>query len=948
MKDISIDIETYSSANLAKCGVYKYSESPDFEILLFGYSVDGGEVQVADIASGDEIPSDVRDALSDPSVRKHAYNAIFERVCLSRWLGKWLKPEGWLCTMVWAATLGLPFSLADVGKVLRLEEQKMTEGKALIRLFCTPNKEEHRTPISGNAEKWQIFKKYNKRDVETEMAIQARLSAFPLSDSEWRNYWLDQEINDRGILVDRQLATQAISLDEKLGADNLRRAQELTHLENPNSPIQLKEWLASNGAKVDSLSKDEVKRLINETSGDVREVLMLRQRLAKSSVKKYAAMLNVMGNDGRARGLFQFYGANRTGRFSGRLIQLQNLPQNHLPDLAEARALVRSGDIEAVTMLYDNPNDVLSQLIRTAFIPREGCRYIVADFSAIEARVIAWIAGESWRQKVFADGGDIYCASASKMFKVPVVKHGINGHLRQKGKVAELACVAEGSLVLTDVGLVPIERVTKKMLVWDGIEWVHHDGVICKGEKEVMTYDGLTATPDHLVYVQGEHLPLRFEKSAARCAHLVRSEHRGKAVRLGKDFILREALEQENESLLRPYAVPRLRKHTMAELRQFEKWEVKRMSEMLKPKAYPFVAGKAPHGGKAEMRESQRPTVSELRGKRDKILFSINNGRRTVDIEECAKCEQGEGNRQNQQRWELRGRKPEVRDPLGKYGEPSNKCDTVIPTGRVALCSVYCDGYALGGDEQKRNHQISTACREGKAKMLETHRGKVRVYDIRNAGPRHRYTVSGVLVHNCGYGGSVNALKRMGALDSGLKEDELAGLINDWRNSNPNIVRLWYDIESAAINCVKTRSETDTHGVYFIYSKGILFMYLPSGRPIAYVRPRLSVNRFGRECISYEGIGLDKKWERNETYGGKGVENLVQGTARDILVEAMQRLNARGLKIVMHVHDEVIIEAPIGTSSVEEVCRIMSETPSWAEGLLLNADGYECNFYKKE
>jgi DNA polymerase len=649
MKFISIDIETFSSVNLQKSGVYRYAESEDFDILLFGYSVDGGEVKVIDLAKGEKIPIEIINALTDDSVIKWAFNAQFERICLSKWLGMkagtYLSPKSWQCTMIWAATLGLPLSLEGVGAVLGLKKQKLSEGKNLIKYFCIPcsptksNGGRTRNLPHHDIEKWKMFTFYNKRDVETEMAIQNKLSKFPVSETEWQNYHLDQIINDCGINLDMDFVKQAISCDEKLKAENMEKAKKLTGLENPNSPAQLKDWLLKQGVKTDSLSKAVVSELLEDSDGEIYETLSIRQQLAKSSVKKYTSMENVVCSDSRARGLIQFYGANRTGRYSGRLIQVQNLPQNHLPDLKQARSLVKSGNFTALDLLYDSIQSVLSELIRTAFIPRYESRFIVADFSAIEARVIAWLAGERWRMDIFAGGGDIYCASASQMFNVPVEKNGINGHLRQKGKIAELAL---------------------------------------------------------------------------------------------------------------------------------------------------------------------------------------------------------------------------------------------------------------------------------------------------------------------GYGGSVGALKAMGAIQMGLVEDELKPIVNAWRNSNPNITSLWWRIDRAVKTVVKTKQPIEIYGIGIFYQSGILFIKLPSGRRLAYVKPLIGENRFGGESVTYEGVGGTKKWERIESYGPKFVENIVQAISRDILAEAMLRISAHGFKIVMHVHDEVVIEAPNKVSSVEEICRIMSETPAWARGLILNADGYECEFYKKE
>ena len=796
MKNLSIDIETFSSENLTKCGVYRYAEAPDFEVLLFGYSADGAPVKVVDLTAGETLPADVRSALTDPAVTKWAFNAQFERVCLSRYLGyptgQYLDPSSWHCTMVWAATLGLPLSLEGVGAVLGLEKQKLKEGKDLIRYFCTPAKAKdggliRRYPADA-PEKWALFKAYNLRDVETEMAIQQKLSKYPVTESEWSNYTLDQQINDRGIMLDRILVTQAIRCDERFKRTHMEQARSVTGLDNPNSPVQLKAWLAEKGVESASLSKAAVAEMLEKADGEVELALSLRQELAKSSVRKYTAMQTVVGSDDRARGLIQFYGANRTGRYSGRLIQSQNLPANHLPDLDTARALVRSGNTDAVEMLYDSVPLVLSELIRTAFVPKPGCRFYVADFSAIEARVIAWYARETWRMNLFKSGGDIYCQSASQMFGVPVEKHGINGHLRQKGKIAELACIAEGQLVLTDEGLVPIEKVTPKMKLWDGESWVSHGGVIYKGQKEVVPYEGLIATPDHLVWVEGQSKPIQLGAAAACGAHLVQTGNGRQPIRLGGNNQPGETVEQGHEPLL------------------------------------------------------------------------------------CA-------------------------------------------------------------DKMRR--------------FLKNNIRMARVYDIRDAGKHHRFTVSGRLVHNCGYGGSVGALKAMGALNYGLQEEELKPLVDAWRQSNPHITKFWWDVDKAASTCVRERTATETHGIRFCYQSGMMFIVLPSGRRLAYVKPKMGLNRFGNESVTYEGIGEQKKWLRLESYGPKFVENIVQATARDILAEAMLRLNAAGYPIVMHVHDEVVIEAPPDTK-LTDICSIMGQTPAWAPGLLLRADGYVCDFYKKD
>ena len=649
MKKLSCDIETFSDVDLIRCGVYKYADSPNFEMLLFAYAVDDGDVHIIDIAGGEELPEKIIQAIKSDTVVKTAYNAQFERVCLSRYLklpdGEYLNPQSWYCTAVQAAELALPLSLADVGSVLGLERQKMTEGKELIKYFCVPCKP---TKSNGNCtrnrpchdiNKWETFKKYCMRDVDVERQIADKLKMYPISDEEHRLYVLDQIINDRGVLVDSELAEQAVKLNSIQTAVAVEQAYMITGLENPNSVTQLKQWLKEKGVEIESLSKKSVKSLADETDGDVSEMLKLRLLMAKTSVKKYEAVIRSVCSDNRVHGMMRFCGANRTGRWSGNILQPQNLPQNHLPDLTLARDIVKDGDFEMLDMMFGNVPNVLSELIRTVLIPKPNHRFIVADFSAIEARVLAWIAGEQWRIDTFKNGGDIYCASASKMFKVPVEKHGVNGELRQKGKISELAC---------------------------------------------------------------------------------------------------------------------------------------------------------------------------------------------------------------------------------------------------------------------------------------------------------------------GYGGSVGALQNMGAVEMGVQENELQGLINDWRNANPHIVRFWYEVGNAAMKAIKEKTTVPLGKLVFAYERGILFIRLPSGRRLSYIKPRIGTNRFGGDSITYMGINSAKKWDRLETFGGKLTENIVQGTARDLLANALINAANAGYDTVFHVHDEIICEVPNGYGSVDELCKLMCIKPEWADGLPLNADGFECEYYKKE
>lgn len=951
MRTLSIDIETYSDVDLSKCGVYKYASSPAFEVLLFGYAVDGGDVCVVDLACGEQIPEEVISALSDTSVTKWAFNAMFERVCLSNFLGEWLEPEGWHCTMVWSATLGLPLSLEAAGAALGLEKQKLTEGKDLIRYFCVPckptkaNGGRTRNRPEHDPEKWERFKAYNLRDVETEMLIQKRLSNFPVPDAIWEEYHLDQEINDRGIGVDMELVRQAIAIDARSRERLTAAMQELTELENPNSVQQMKQWLADHGMETDTLGKKAVAELVKTAPEPLREVLSLRQQLAKSSVKKYTAMENAVCADSRAHGMFQFYGANRTGRFSGRLIQLQNLPQNHIPDLVQARALVRSGNYEALSMLYEDIPDTLSQLIRTAFVPQDGRKFIVADFSAIEARVIAWFAGERWRLKVFEDGGDIYCASASQMFHVPVEKHGVNGHLRQKGKQAELACIAEGQLVLTDKGLVPIESVTTNHKLWDGESWVKHEGVIYKGEREVIEYEGLRATPDHLVWIEGQPWPVQLGVAASCGAHLIQTGDGGQAIRLGENHIPGEKVERKNEPLLCADRVHGVWEYPMAVSFQPAERKIKRMPKMFTAKKDSLMARPQTDSGKAEMRKSKRCRLSQLWRARHKVFISKCDRSGAVLNKNLWTSRQGNGDRPNQQRYGLCSRQSSLCIPCGEQWKQAMYGSKPFFTGILAVCEKRGNSETVAGNDKGRNHPRCGGRSFLQTEELANYQCKARLYDIRNAGSYHRFTVSGKLVHNCGYGGSVGALKAMGALEAGMTEEELQPLVDSWREANPNIVRFWWDVDRAVKDCIRQRVPTETHGLRFDYRSAMLFITLPSGRKLAYVKPRIGENQFGGESVTYMGVSGTKKWERLESYGPKFVENIVQGTARDILCYAMQTL--KNCSIVAHVHDEIIIEAD-RRMSVEAVCEQMGRTPPWAKGLKLRADGYECEFYQKD
>lgn len=969
IETISIDIETYSDIDLKKCGVYKYAQSPNAELLLFGYSINNGPVEVIDVAQGEEIPEYILKALVDEDAVKWAYNSSFERVFLSVWLKRnhpeyfrsysiegdtvsdYLNPSSWRCSLVWGAYMGLPLSLKGIGAVLKLDEQKMSEGSDLIRYFCVPCKP---TKVNGGRtrnlpfhapDKWETFKAYNKRDVEVELAIKEKLRNFPVPEFIWDEYHLDQEINDRGIGIDMQLVKNAIAFDERSKGTISEQMKGMTDLENPNSVVQMKAWLSENGVETDTLGKKAVDELMKDAPDGICDVLELRQQLAKSSVKKYQAMANAVCDDGRARGMFQFYGANRSGRWAGRLIQLQNLPRNEMSDLAQARELVRQGDYDSLEMLYDDIPDTLSQLVRTAFIPKPGYKFYVADFSAIEARVIACLAGETWRNELFAKGGDIYCQSASQMFKVPVEKHGVNGHLRQKGKIAELACIAEGSLVLTDKGLIPIEKVTTQMKVWDGESWVEHDGVIFKGEREVIKYEGLTATPDHLVWVEGKQEPIQFGIAASCGAHLVKTGDGGNPIRLGENHQSRKTMEQELEPLLCSDRVPELRNDSVAAFGQPEKRKIKRLSGMFPTKTNSNMAGKKTYCSKTTMRESFGSQLSKLWGKRNQILFYIRSGCRSVLDKRIWSSRQVFGTGQNRYERRLCSRESALCLATGEPCKPAQDRPVGILAGILALFLPRCSQKTLPRHDERRDYRGRRESSDGKKKKLAHNISTARLYDIRNAGPHHRFTVSDRLVHNCGYGGSVGALKAMGALEMGLQEEELQPLVDAWRASNPNIVQLWWDVDEAVKTAVKMHITTETHGLKFIWKSGMMFIHLPSGRKLCYVKPRIGENKFGGESVTYEGIGATKKWERLESYGPKFVENIVQAISRDLLMNAMKTLSH--CFICGHVHDELIIECK-SEVSLDELCRQMARVPEWMPGILLRADGYVTDFYKKD
>ena len=956
MQNLYIDIETYSATPIDN-GVYEYAADKDFQLLLFGYSIDKEPVQVIDLAQGEELPGEIHAALTDPAVLKHAHNAAFERICLSRWLGfpvgTYLDPSQWRCTMVKCAYYGIPLRLETAGLALHIDKQKLASGKRLIPKFCVPTSEGRpKYYPEENPVEWETFKEYNVRDVEAEIDID---NALPdIRYNLWDEYAADQRINDTGCLIDTVLVDNIVKINRDIDDEHLRRFRELTYCDNPKSVTQLKAWFAAKGYHMDSLDKKAIASLKKTCKDpDVLEALELRQLTGKSSISKYTAMQDLTANspDHRARGCFQFYGSH-TGRWAGRHIQLQNLPQNHLPELDSARQLVKEGDAASLEMLFDNLPQVFSELIRTAIIAPEGKTLIVADFSAIEARVIAWVAGENWKLRAFKDGKDLYCSTASAMFGVPVEKHGINGDLRQKGKIAELACIAEGSLVLTDQGLVPIEQVATDMRVWDGVNWVEHEGVVYKGIKEVITYEGLTATPDHLVWVEGQQEPIQLGVASALGLHLIQTGDRGQAVRLGRNHKPGETVEQKKKPLLCAYKMRKLRVNPMADTGCINRRKVKRMSELFTAETNPSMALQEINSSKAKVRKPSRQRIQKLWRKGYKIRLSECKRSRPVSDRDLWSAKQGIRDRQNRHKQRLCRRQSEVCRALHKLHKSAQMCSDRFSAAILALRLYDHNKETLAGQTKGRDHRRSKTGCERQAQRMALDRRQAPVYDIRNAGEHHCFTVSGHLVHNCGYGGSVGALKAFGAVEMGLKESELDSIVQSWRSANPNIVKLWWAVGNAALTLIKHRCGVLVigHKLKMSYQQDKLLIQLPSGRLLVYPEASIGENKFGGETMTYKGLNsVTHQWEYIDTYGPRLVENIVQAIARDLLTEAILRIQQNpDCKIVAHVHDEIIIEADPDKVALDDMIKAMCVLPEWGEGLILNAAGFTNPYYMKD
>lgn len=963
MPTLAIDIETYSSVELKTAGEHAYAAAPDFSLLLFGYAFDDERVEVVDVARGERIPREVIDALTDPRITKTAFNAAFERACISRALRLGLPPEQWLCTMAWSLYLGLPRSLAKVGAALELDAQKDPAGEKLIKLFCTPKRRDlfgsGRTLPEHAPDQWERFIAYCRRDVEVEREIRRRLASRPMPEIERRVWAADQRINDRGVYVDLDLAGSAVAMDEAVSERLAAEARDITGLKNPSAVAQLRPWVESRlGRRLANLDKKVIAEVLEETRDpDVRRALELRLLLGKSSTKKYLAVESSACPDRRARGLLQYYGAARTGRWGGRRIQPQNMAKSKLADLDAAREAVKFGDVALVEALYGEVPDVLSQLVRTTLTAAPGHYLISSDFSAIEARVVAWLAGEKWVLDVFRRGEGLYEATASQMFGVPIEK--VTKDLRTKGKVATLACIAEGELILTPSGLIPIEEITTEHLVWDGVEFVAHDGVVFRGERETISYDGLTATPDHLVWIEGESRPVQLQYAAACGARLVQSGAGRTPIRVGEDYISGEAIHSEGvASSDGAHGVHWMWAGSMDLLRQPEAGVVEGVPSLLTAKSDTALARSEAHRGEAAMRKPERPALPQLRREGDSIQLPERDRSGLVDPREPRHSGPEFGDRSDRQQRALRTGESSIHDAKEERGESEMRTHSGMGPERMAVCpggGVAEDG---GGHDARGDLRGCPESGTREAEKLARHRGKVRVYDIVNAGPRNRFTASGKLVHNCGYGGGLNALVAMGALKMGLAEHELRQIVDQWRAANARIVAYWRAVESAAVSAICGRPRDLPHGVRFEASDGALRVRLPAGRELVYIDARVESDpRWeGRQSITYRGADADEDERvgaRIKTYGGKLVENITQAVARDCLAETLLRLEVEmpEAPVVLHIHDEVVLEVPDSIApddAISRVVEIMRRPMPWAPDLPLDADAFATPYYRAD
>lgn len=964
MRLLFADYETRSGADIGSVGLYKYMEDADFKPLLLAYSFDDAETQLIDFTIGEDYPDEFLDALNDPDVLLVGQNLQFERNVLRVHRGIEFPAERCIDTMILAASCGLPLSLAQICEALGMGEDKakMKAGAALIRKFCCPRKPTKNNPKlwvdpEDAPEDWDTFCRYCIRDVDSERDVYRTLAHWMYPPEEVRFYALDSRINEKGVKSDITLARNAMDMDARYKAELTDKAIALTGMDNPSSVAQVKAWLLEQeGMEVPTLNKKAVAGVVEALQTDkAKEFMAIRTELSKTSTKKYDAFIRCACNDDHIRGCFQFFGGH-TGRFAGRLVQLQNLPQNHLDDLDDVREIVKDGDYDFLRSVYPSVTNTLSELTRTTLIPEEGHKFCVADFSAIEARVSAWLTGEEWVLDSFRAGKDIYCATASQMFGVPVEKHGQNAELRQKGKIATLACIAEDQLVLTDKGNIPIQYIEPGMRVWDGVSWVSHDGLIYKGRKAVITYDGLTATPDHKVYTR-EYGKISLWKAASRGAHLVQAGDGWSEIRECGGNQPGETMERGVESLLCRGSLHDLRERVLDRLVKPEARGNKRLPKLLNADTSSTTeAEPGSNSSQAEMHESKRPTVSELRCQRNHLRLRLSDRSGSLGFGKSRTSDRCNGDRSGRQQPWIRTRESSLGNTKSAELQQEDIRDERVEPRGLAVCKKRSCQKTESGPHEGRDTGRCLGCGRAKAKELARHKGVVRfarTYDIVNAGPNHRFTVSGRLVSNCGYGGGVNSLIAFGADRMGLTNEEMAGIIDAWRAANPHIAASWKSIQNAVVRCI-TRQATvidKVCGVRFRWDKGVMWMLLPSGREMAYYHPEYGPSEYNKDemVISYMGMNQTKhKWQRIETRGSRIFENLVQATARDILREAMFSLDENGWDIRAHVHDEVICTEPLTGRSVDEMARLMCPDIPWAAGLPLRADGYECSSYRKD
>ena len=988
MKDLFIDIETYSATDIKNCGVYKYMEDPEFDVMLIAYAVGHDTPTIVDVANGESTKDFEALFFDEANYRLHAHNATFERLALNKHFKQQVPIDRWHCTMALSARSGLPLGLGDVAKALTLETTKMSVGREMIKYYCTPqtpsksngmrtrNRPCHRPNTAAKQWDWGTFKEYCIRDVVVEQEIYFTLHHInPSTPTERSVYILDQLINDTGVGLDRAFIDGAVAVDTEIKELLMSELREMTGLDNPKSDAQLKSWLSYKwGRPIATLSKPQLPALIEKAKDNptILRALEIRKELGKTSTSKYVKMQDVACKDNRGRGFIQYYGANRTGRFAGRLVQVQNLPQNHLDEgvMDAARQTVREQDTEMMQMQFKSVTDALSQMIRTALIPSEGKIFAVADYAQIEARVIAWIAGEKWRLDTFKRGEDIYISSASMMFGIPRDQISKGSDLRVKGKVAELACIAENQLVLTDTGLVPIQYVTASMKLWDGLQWVNHGGVVYKGLKKIIEYDGLKATEDHLVFIEGQPNQIFFGGASSSSAYLEQTEYRGLPLRICRNNIFGEEMEQELESLLCINQMHRMSECTMAEPQQLTEGQIQRLSELFATKSIAFMVRQETYGSKATLRESKMQGLQELwcEGYSIQIYFSNRCG--TVLTIEVPEYRQNTRIRQNRHERTLREGQSEDGRAFYKLCESETKCFIEV-SGRGVAVQLQRRNKETGARQNERTDNSGrkpSSCRQ--TEKLARDCGEVKVYDILNAGRYNRFTVSGKLVHNCGFGGGVGAIKAFAKPKDFLTPEQmqdpradqlldevLQKIIDKWRAASPNIKKLWYNIEQAFTEALNTseprrvRIQGNTKHILFRYESGNMTIELPSGRKLFYHKPSLTTNRFGSQSVQYWGMNqTTKQWQEVESYGGKLTENIVQAVARDLICEVMLRVSAEGYPIVIHVHDELIAEVNIETaeSDFNRIIDIMAEPISWANGLPTKGAGFLTEYYKKD